>query len=995
MAARGGQVRNVLGQGRARASAPPAAGAAHRTAGGQRAGTGPALRRSLALVLGLTLSLGATLAGAQQDEPLLGEPEDAEAAAEFYEKALIAHNQGDARTAYVYLKNALKEDPLLLPAHLLLGRIYLDMGQGEQAERQLLVADGLGAHRSLIQNSLARAYLMQGRPQQLLDELFPVGTAPDEDAELLALRGEAHLALEQYFDAQRSFTQAWELNPRSASAILGRVHVMLLQDELEKAATLAREAVEVAPNSARAWYMKGVLAESMGDYSGALSDMTEATELLPAYLPAQIGRVSLLLRLGRLETADETASRVREIYPNDPRSHYLKAVVQTKLGNEAAAKEALEAGANLIARFPRELIEGHRPTLLLAGIIAFTLKQWEQAEDYLRLYLAEDGGATGPRVLLARIGLEQRREPEEAIRLLEPAVERTPGNIQALSVLAEAYMKTGRHLQAAQLLRAATEQRQNDITLRTQQAVNEFGLGRRDDAINELSQVFSSRPELSNAGATLIVMLLQERDYDAALEGARKLLLRVPDNLSYINLLGAAAFAKDDLATARWAFELALAMDPGFFPARTNLAELLLRQGDLKLARGHLERVLDTESDEVNALMLLARSHEAEGDLDQALRLAERALATDPGAVPVAIYQTELLLRMREPDKAVRVAESVEVRSDNADDPDLLATLSRAYIASGRRATAQVVLRRGSSLAGYDARRLLEVAMLQRDAGDIDGALWSLQKATEGDPDYLPARLRLGELLIDQGSTDEALEVANALRRDYPSRPYADHLTGLVRSARGEYDAAFEAFQRALDRTESPLLALRAFEAKRDAEGMTAGVEFLQDWHDAHPGNGVIMQSLAEGFYALGEHQRALALFESALEDAPDNAMLLNNLAVIYNEIGDSRALPYARRAHALLPNAAETGDTLGWVLVTQGELAEGLKYLRDAQTRAAGDPGISYHIAVALKGLGRTDEAMAQLTQLLQTADAGFADRDKAARLLEELRNIRAAQRG
>jgi putative PEP-CTERM system TPR-repeat lipoprotein len=836
---------------------------------------------------------------------------------------------------------------------------------------------------------------MQGRPQQLIDELFPVGTAPEEDAELLALRGEAHLALEQYFDAQRSFTQAWELNPRSSSAILGRVHVALLEGELEKATALAEEAVEVAPKSPRAWYLKGVLAQSVGDYTGALSDMTQAAELLPAYLPAQIGRVNLLLRLGRVREADAVAGTVRETYPNDPRSHYLRAVVKTKLGEERAAEESLQEGASLIARFPRELIESHRPTLLLAGIIAFTLKQWEQAQDYLSIYLAEDGTATGPRVLLARIALEQRNEPEQAIRLLESAVQREPGNIQALSILAEAYMKTGQHLLAAQALRSASEQRKDDITLRTQQAVNEFGLGRRDDAIDALSEVFNARPELSNAGATLVVMQLQERAYDAALDSARKLLLREPDNLSYVNLLGAAAFANGDLDTARWAFELALTIDPSFYPARTNLAELLLQDGDVELARGHLQRVLDEQPEEVNTLMLMARSHEIDGDQEQALKLSERALAADPGAIDVAIYQSELLLRMREPEKAVRVAESVEVRTDNPDDADLLATLSRAYIASGRRATAQVVLRRSSSLAGYDARRLLNVALLQRDAGDIEGALWSLQKATEGDPDYLPARLRYGELLTEQGRIDDALLVAQGLRSDYPDRPYADHLTGLVLRAQGQHAAAFEVFERALTQTDSPLLAMRAFEAKRDAEGMAAGVDFLQQWYDAHPDDGVVLQSLAEGYYALGDHEQALRLFEQALAQAPDNPMLLNNLAVIYNDLEDPRALEFARRAHELLPHAAETGDTLGWVLVRRGELAEGLKYLRDAQTRAAGDHGISYHIAVALKGLGRTEEAMTQLTELLQSAGPDFAQREQAARLLEELRNVRAAQSG
>jgi hypothetical protein len=39
---------------------------------------------------------------------------------------------------------------------------------------------------------------------------------------------------------------------------------------------------------------------------------------------------------------------------------------------------------------------------------------------------------------------------------------------------------------------------------------------------------------------------------------------------------------------------------------------------------------------------------------------------------------------------------------------------------------------------------------------------------------------------------------------------------------------------------------------------------------------------------------------------------------------------------------------------VQRGEFADGLRYLRDARSRAAADPGISDHIAVALKEMGR-----------------------------------------
>ncbi|MGB5832513.1 MAG: XrtA/PEP-CTERM system TPR-repeat protein PrsT [Thiohalocapsa sp.] len=942
------------------------------------------------------LMLSHPISAQDSNDPSVGEGGGVESAAEYYEKALVAHNLGEVRKSYIFLQNALKDDPVLLPAHLLLAKVYLSMGQGQKAERQLLIAEGLGAHRSLIQNSLARSYLMQGKPEQLIDELFPVGNAPDQDAELLALRGEAHLQLEQFLDAQRSFTQAWDINPRSVSAILGRVQVMLHQGELDRAYDLARDAVEVAPANARAWYLKGTLANSAGDYAGALADFEQAAELVPSYLPAQIGRIRLLLQLTRHSEAADVVAQTRELFPHDPRTIYIDAVVQTHLGNEEAAEVALNDAHNLIKRFPRELIESHMPTLLLAGIVSFNLKEWEQADNYLSLYLSTDPTATGPRVLLARIEMEQRDQPEKAIRLLEPAVERTPGNVKALSILAEAYMKTGQHLLAAQLLRSASQRREGDILLRTQRAVNDFGLGRHNAAIDELSSVLKARPDLSNAGATLVVMLMRQRDYETAMDGARKLMLQVPDNPSYINLFGAAAFAAGKLDLAEWAFDLVLAMDPEFYPARENLAESMIQRGDAELARGHLERVLDRAPEEIGALMLLARSHESDGDLEQALRLSKRAQSADPSSADVAIYQAELLLRMREPEKAVEVAEAIQLRAENPDDARLLATLSRAYIANGQRANAQIALSRGSSLAGYNAPMLLEIAQLQREAGDPDAALWSLQKASEGEPEFLPTRIKYVEMLIELGRVAEAIPLAQSLSVEYPDEPYADHLMGLIHQRQGEHVAAFGRFVAALGKRSSPVLALRAYEAKRDAEGGAEALTFLEQWAGGSPADGVVTQTLAEGYYSLGQHDRALELFEQAKAEAPNNPMLLNNLAVVYQQMGDKRALAFAKRAHALLPSAPEIGDTLGWIFVGEGEYAEGLKHLRDARSRAAADPGISYHIAVALNGLGRTEEAIDELVAALRNSvDQDFAEREQALELLDQLRAVRSAQNG
>jgi len=52
-----------------------------------------------------------------------------------YEEALIQFNKEEVPTAIIHLKNILQKDPTFLSAHVLLGKAYLQQGDG--AERVL------------------------------------------------------------------------------------------------------------------------------------------------------------------------------------------------------------------------------------------------------------------------------------------------------------------------------------------------------------------------------------------------------------------------------------------------------------------------------------------------------------------------------------------------------------------------------------------------------------------------------------------------------------------------------------------------------------------------------------------------------------------------------------------------------------------------------------------------------------------------------------------
>ncbi len=121
------------------------------------------------------------------------------------------------------------------------------------------------------------------------------------------------------------------------------------------------------------------------------------------------------------------------------------------------------------------------------------------------------------------------------------------------------------------------------------------------------------------------------------------------------------------------------------------------------------------------------------------------------------------------------------------------------------------------------------------------------------------------------------------------------------------------------------------------------------------------------------------------LQRLGEDGYALTNLAIVLVALRDRGALAPAERAHALAPQDAAVQDTLGWVLVQQGQLERGLRHLREARLREPGNPEIRYHLAAALARAGRPGEARAELEQALKS-DRPFDGAADARRLLGEL---------
>ena len=88
-----------------------------------------------------------------------------------------------------------------------------------------------------------------------------------------------------------------------------------------------------------------------------------------------------------------------------------------------------------------------------------------------------------------------------------------------------------------------------------------------------------------------------------------------------------------------------------------------------------------------------------------------------------------------------------------------------------------------------------------------------------------------------------------------------------------------------------------------------------------------------------------------------------------------------------MIPAAAQVDDTLGWILLAQGEADKAITYLSAANSGAPRNPDIQYHLAVALQRVGRPADAQTMLETLLGSG-VSFTDKADAEKLLQELKH-------
>lgn len=880
--------------------------------------------------------------------------------------------KGDNKAAIIQLKNALGQNSENAEARFLLGQTYSDAGDPLSAEKEIRKAMSLGLAPEKTLPALSKTLLAQGRFQDLLNETQQESAknAPD----ILTLRGDAYLALSKPDEARASFNAALKAKEDFANALLGLARLAMVQRDMDEATRLVEVAVTKNPRDPEVWVFKGDLMRTLHKMDLAVTAYSQALSINPNHFSAHVERAYIEIGTNKFDAAKDDIDGAKKAIPSSLTILYLQGLLDFTQGKNSAALESLQK----VLRVAPE----HMPSILLSGAVEYKMGATQQAEQHLKKYLDKYPDNIYARKLLAST-LIKNGQSQQAIAILGSALKDTPNDAQLFALAGESYMHVRDFSKATEYFEKASELAPKVALLHTEIGLSKLGQGDHAEATNQMELATSMDSKSSKAGVTLVVTDLRLKQYDKALAAALAMDKQEPDSPVIKNLVGGVYVAKEDLPTARTYFDKAIALKPDFFPAVMNLAQLDVREKKPEAAKQRLVAFLDKDKKNIPAMDALSRLADSQGQTEEATSWLEKANTENPEAIRPAIQVAVQYLQTGQKQRAMTFMRKLQAaNSSNAEVMDMLA---QTELANGDQAAALETYSKLINIAPNSVRAEYQLASIHMQMKNDDAASDDLKKALAIQPDFELALIAQAQIAMRRGNYEQALSIAHQFQKKNDKAPDGFMLEGDILDKQGKSAQALPVYEHAFALGKnSPLMFKIYLLLKKSGKTAEADARMAQ-WQKEHPSDMQIVMYLAQT--SLGDKQYATGIdqLQTVLKQNPKNVIALNDLAWAYQQQKDPRAVSTAEQALKLSDDNPIVLDTLGWILIEQGDTTRGLPLLKKALTLAPTATDIRYHFASGLAKSGDKVGARDELQRLLGTTK-NFPEEAQARDLLSKL---------
>lgn len=431
----------------------------------------------------------------------------------------------------------------------------------------------------------------------------------------------------------------------------------------EKALKLSQSALDAHPEDCRIWTLRGMASAGMGDLRQALAAYQHALELSPSYLPALEGAAQIEFQLGHEETR-ALLLKILAQRPKDETTHTLLGMLDYRAANCGGAVDHFRKGGKMVATQPEALTE--------FGSCLANLKLDGEAETAFAGALELDPTKHEARYNLA-LAQWNVHQANNALKTLQPLIEATPTDTDALALSADILESEDDTPQAVALLRKALLADPTNVDAYLQFAKLSYDHSSPQVGIDILNLGLTQLPREPRLFLVRGILLTQLGEFARAADDFEAA-SRIDPRGQFLGLAqGLVKSQQHDSAEALAKFRSAVKAHPNEAYAQYLLAEALSEEGtptgspDQKEEVSAAEKAVKLDPSLVAAHDLLGSVYLENGRLDFAIKESRTAISLDPNDQQAVYHLIVALRKTGDKDQIPSLLKHlVELRADQA-----------------------------------------------------------------------------------------------------------------------------------------------------------------------------------------------------------------------------------------------------------------------------------------------------------------------------------------
>jgi len=719
-----------------------------------------------------------------------------------------------------------------------------------------------------------------------------------------------------------------------------------------EAAIQYSNAVQIDPNFAQAHYKLSQAFLQLGERSRAFRELSRAVELDPTNFKALTDLANILDTVRNpdgspvpeaLKQAKDALDKLNAANPNAPETHEAWANyygAQNKL-TDAVREAQLSIDAD----------PGRSESWLLLGLLQMRSNLPDKAEQSFLKATQLDPKAMNAQLALGGFYQSHNRLPD-AEQQFKHAIEIEPKSPAPRAALVRLLMQEGKRDETEAFLRQTKKDLADNPEGYHMLGDFYFATGDLDKAVAEYTSICTDHPKDIQAKKNYIQLLILKRRLDEASKLNDEILKSNPHDIEGLVYKGQIQLAHNDPAGAVDSLQTALQGDSDNAVAHYQLGVAYARQGNTNQADSEWRKAVSLRPDLTDAQRDLAILDLSRGQIDEALQAAQQMITAQPYAAQGYVVKAVAeLARQKYADAEQDAQEAIKLAPQNPTpyvqfaavqfaqkhfpqaenyyqqaldkDPsssDGLQGLMNTYMAEKQpdKAITAVNAQIAKSPNNSNFYDLLGTALYDIKK-DNPGAEAALQKAIQLDKNNTDAVEKLGKVLNETGSRDQAIALYLQSIKDNPRQLRLYILAGELYEANKDFDHAKDLYQQALSISpDNPVASNNlAYVILQQGGNVDVALNMAQTARRGMPDNPNAADTLGWAYYQKGIYPSAISQFQEAIRlreklGASDDGEIHYHLGLAYQKANQlALARQQLEKAVKLSPNNADARKAL------------------------------------------------------------------------------------